>query len=44
MSLPLSLLNRRIVKEVEDLFGHRAGREKAPTPLLFELGEEGSPI
>ncbi|MGD8996730.1 MAG: 4Fe-4S dicluster domain-containing protein [Anaerolineae bacterium] len=44
MDLPLSLLNRRIVKEVEHLFGHRAGREKAPSPLLFELGEEGSPI
>jgi ferredoxin len=44
MDLPLSLLNRRIVKEIEDLFGYRAGREEAPTPLLFELGEEGSPI
>jgi ferredoxin len=44
MDLPLSLLNRRIVEEVEELFGHRAGREKTPTPLLFELGEEGSPI
>lgn len=44
MDLPLSLLNRRLVKEVDDLFGHRAGREEARTPLLFELGEEGSPI
>jgi len=44
MDLPLSLLNRRIVKEVEGLFGHRAGREEVPSPLLFELGEEGSPI
>jgi ferredoxin len=44
MDLPLSLLNRRIVKEIEELFGHSAGREEAPTPLLFELGEEGSPI
>lgn len=44
MGLPLSLLNRRLVREVEALYGHRAGREEALTPLLFELGEEGSPI
>jgi ferredoxin len=44
MDLPLSLLNRRLVKEVENLFGHRAGQEETRTPLLFELGEEGSPI
>jgi formate dehydrogenase subunit beta len=44
MDLPLSFLNRRLVKEIEDLFGHRAGREEVRTPLLFELGEEGSPI
>jgi len=44
MGLPLSLLNRRLVREVETLFGHRGGREGALTPLLFELGEEGSPI
>jgi formate dehydrogenase subunit beta len=44
MGLPLSLLNRRLVQEMEALFGHRAGREEVLTPLLFELGEEGSPI
>jgi len=44
MGLPLSLLNRHLVREVESLFGHRAGQEEALTPLLFELGEEGSPI
>ncbi len=44
MGLPLSFLNRRLAKEVEDLFGHRAGWEEARTPLLLELGEEGSPI
>ena len=44
MGLPLSLLNRRLVREVEALYGHRAGREEALSPLLFELGEEGSPI
>ncbi len=44
MGLPLSLLNRRLAREVETLFGYRAGREVALSPLLFELGEEGSPI
>ena len=44
MGLPLSLLNRRLVREMETLYGHRAGREEALTPLLFELGEEGSPL
>ncbi len=44
MGLPLSLLNRRLVREVEALYGHRAGREAVLSPLLFELGEEGSPI
>ncbi len=44
MDLPLSLLNRRLVREVESLYGHRAGREEALNPLLFELGDEGSPI
>ena len=44
MGLPLSLLNRRLVREVETLYGHRAGREEALTPLLFELGEDGSPM
>jgi ferredoxin len=44
MGLPLSLLNRRLVREVAALYGHRAGREEALSPLLFELGEEGSPL
>ncbi len=44
MGLPLSLLNRRLVQEVDALYGHRAGREEVLTPLLFELGEEGSPL
>ncbi len=44
MGLPLSLLNRHLVREVEALYGHRAGREETLTPLLFELDEEGSPI
>jgi len=44
MGLPLSLLNRRLVREVDALYHHRAGREEALSPLLFELGEEGSPL
>jgi formate dehydrogenase subunit beta len=44
MGLPLSLLNRRLAKELEALFGHQAGREEKLSPLLFELGDEGSPI
>ncbi len=44
MGLPLSLLNRLLVREVEALYNHRAGREETLTPLLFELGEEGSPL
>ncbi|RLC99801.1 MAG: Fe-S oxidoreductase [Chloroflexi bacterium] len=44
MGLPLSLLNRRLVREVDALYHHRAGREEMLTPLLFELGEGGSPM
>ena len=44
MGLPLSLLNRRLVREVDALYHHRAGREETLSPLLFELGEDGSPI
>jgi ferredoxin len=44
MGLPLSLLNRMLTREVEELFDHRAGREEKLSPLLFELGEDGSPM
>ena len=44
MGLPLSLLNRMLVREIDALFKHRAGREETLSPLLFELGEEGSPL
>ncbi len=44
MGLPLSLLNRLLAREVEALYGHRAGREATLSPLLYELGEEGSLI
>jgi hypothetical protein len=44
MDLPLSLLNRMLTREVKALFGYRAGREEELSPLLFELGEDGSPM
>jgi ferredoxin len=44
MGLPLSLLNRMLAREIDTLFKHRAGREEVLSPLLFELGEEGSPL
>lgn len=44
MGLPLSLLNRRLAREVDTLYQHQAGREEALSPLLFELGEDGSPM
>lgn len=44
MDLPLSLLNRRLAREVEERFDYRAGQEEALSPLLFELGEEGTLI
>jgi formate dehydrogenase subunit beta len=42
MELPLSLLNRKLAKEVYELFGYRAGLEPVKGPLLtmFEEGEE----
>jgi formate dehydrogenase subunit beta len=42
MDLPLSLLNRKLAKDVQELFGFRAGLEPVKTPLLnmFNEGEE----
>ena len=42
MDIPLSLLNRKIAKEVEDLFDYRAGQdaETPPPPATFEKEEE----
>ena len=39
MELPLSLLNRKLAKEVQDLFSYRAGREAVQAPLLTMLAE-----
>lgn len=42
MELPLSLLNRKLAKEVYEMFGFRAGLEPVKGPLLtmFKEGEE----
>jgi formate dehydrogenase subunit beta len=42
MELPLSLLNRKLAKEVYELFGYRAGMEPVKGPLLtmFDEGQE----
>jgi formate dehydrogenase subunit beta len=39
MQLPLSLLNRKLAREVRDLFAYRAGVEPDPSPLLTALAE-----
>ncbi|MBN1179658.1 MAG: 4Fe-4S dicluster domain-containing protein [Anaerolineae bacterium] len=38
MGLPLSLLNRRLVREVDATFHYHAGREETLAPILFEFG------
>jgi Na+-translocating ferredoxin:NAD+ oxidoreductase RnfC subunit len=42
VELPLSLLNRKLAKEVYELFSYRPGLEPVKGPLLtmFEEGEE----
>jgi ferredoxin len=45
MGIPLSLLNRHIAKEVEDLFGYRPGQDAAtPPPLATFEKEEALPM
>ena len=45
MGIPLSLLNRKIAKEVEDLFGYRPGQDAAtPPPLATFMKEEELPM
>ena len=39
MELPLSLLNRKLAKEVQELFNYRAGVEPVKAPLLTMLAE-----
>jgi formate dehydrogenase subunit beta len=39
MELPLSLLNRKLAKEVQTLFHYRAGEEPTQSPLLTMLAE-----
>ncbi len=39
VGIPISLLNRRLAREVEAAFGFRAGREARPSPLVTVLGD-----
>lgn len=39
MDIPLSLLNRKLVKEVNELYGHRGGMTTKPTPFVTILGD-----
>ena len=39
MDIPLSLLNRKLVKEVEELFAHRGGMTTEPTPFVTVLAD-----
>ncbi len=44
MELPLSLLNRKLAKEVRELFHFRAGVEPVKAPLLTMLAEGEEPL
>ncbi len=44
MELPLSLLNRKLAKEVLELFRYRAGVEPVKAPLLTMLAEGEEPL
>jgi hypothetical protein len=39
MNIPISLLNRMLAKEVEALFGHRAGLAPIPPPFVTVLSD-----
>ncbi len=42
MDIPISLLNRKLAREIETAFGHRAGLEPVPSPITTVLsGREG---
>jgi ferredoxin len=40
MNIPISLLNRKLAKEVEAAFGYRAGLAPVPSPITTILGSE----
>jgi len=40
MDIPLSKLNRKLAKEVEDLFGYRTGDDPAALPPLATFNPE----
>jgi hypothetical protein len=45
MDIPLSLLNRKVAKEVETLFGYKVGLDaKTPPPLATFVREEQLPM
>jgi Fe-S oxidoreductase len=45
MGIPLSLLNRKIAREVESLFDHRAGQNaETPPPLATFRKQEELPL
>ena len=44
MELPISLLNRKLAKEVQELFSFRAGVEPVKAPLLTMLAEGEEPL
>ena len=44
MELPISLLNRKLAKEVQEMFSFRAGVEPVKAPLLTMLAEGEEPL
>jgi ferredoxin len=42
MDIPIGLLNRRLAKEIETLYGHQAGLHPVPSPITTILSEEVS--
>ncbi len=40
MDIPISLLNQKLAQEIERAFGHRAGRQVIPSPVVTVLAGE----
>lgn len=40
MNIPIGLLNRKLVQEVENTFGHRAGLTMEPSPVVTVISGE----
>ena len=44
MEIPIGLINDKLIKETETVFGYRAGHQPIPSPLVTILnGEEQLP-